>query len=822
MNHRTSGAPQVRALADRYGGATAASSRGSASPTRNVNVQPAYVSEHPATRRPVRKKEGFLKKIPVSRTLGSGRRWVWLQGDGILRYSDNRSETQAKEVKLGGALVSITRDGAKLYFQVTGPEMREEGFTFCAEDGDRNPAALIEGWVAAVREEVGVATRGANSPPSSRRLMRGRSESMLTHADADAFDGLLEQYSRCVVRSMYDEVDAADVSSMVAKVREIADPSQLALSKLEMETGEAREASRQLSEIWNIFDADGDGVLNKEENLALVTAYFSGIQRKGESLLRAGLHRIFSLFCSDARNVDQYVKAQMDMLTQEGALQSHSRHFFSGLKPDIPRIAQQIWERMDVNKDGKVHRDEFMEHFLSAADMREVRDMQSAIAGVITDKVVERVLYGGPNALLQHKAGMCGLSNIGNTCYMNSALQCLSATTRFRQFFISGEYTSHVNKYNKLGTEGRLANKFGELLNELWSGRAQSVKPKDFKKVLGDCNDQFRGWAQEDSQELLSYLMDMLHEDLNRVTKKEYVEIKDRPGAPDWDVAEEYWLNHIRRNNSVIVSLFHGQLRSIVQCNRCRYEGKAFDPFSSLSLPVPSGGGTLRDCMNRFTAAEEVGGGNEWYCPRCKTHVPFHKDISLWRLPYYLIFHLKRFKYNMYGTISSKIDAQVDFPEVFDPTPWLAPGRHLAEGILDHVRAPGATGPAGPAASAGPEFPRAMSPPPQCAFSPKLRAERSAHLPGAPSTGSDDFPRAALSSPTFGSPTQREPRAPAGEYHLYGIINHYGSISGGHYTAYCKVADKWNCFDDSFVSLMSERDLRKAQQSGYVLFYKLR
>ena len=76
----------------------------------------------------------------------------------------------------------------------------------------------------------------------------------------------------------------------------------------------------------------------------------------------------------------------------------------------------------------------------------------------------------------------------------------------------------------------------------------------------------FSGFQQQDSQELLAFLLDGLHEDLNRVFVKPYEELKDSDARPDDIVAAEAWVNHIKRNKSVIVDLFHGQLKSKVTC----------------------------------------------------------------------------------------------------------------------------------------------------------------------------------------------------------------------------------------------------------------
>lgn len=81
--------------------------------------------------------------------------------------------------------------------------------------------------------------------------------------------------------------------------------------------------------------------------------------------------------------------------------------------------------------------------------------------------------------------------------------------------------------------------------------------------------------------------MDALHEDLNRVTEKPYSELKDSNGRPDKEVASEAWSQHHARNQSIVIDLFYGQLKSKVRCLCCGKESVRFDPFSLLSLPLP-------------------------------------------------------------------------------------------------------------------------------------------------------------------------------------------------------------------------------------------
>ena len=67
----------------------------------------------------------------------------------------------------------------------------------------------------------------------------------------------------------------------------------------------------------------------------------------------------------------------------------------------------------------------------------------------------------------------------------------------------------------------------------------------------------------------MAFLLDGLHEDLNRIKKKPYVEVKDGSGRPDAQVAAESWQNYLKRNSSIIVDIFHGLLKSTLVCPDC-------------------------------------------------------------------------------------------------------------------------------------------------------------------------------------------------------------------------------------------------------------
>lgn len=143
--------------------------------------------------------------------------------------------------------------------------------------------------------------------------------------------------------------------------------------------------------------------------------------------------------------------------------------------------------------------------------------------------------------------------------------------------------------------QGAVASQYGNLVHRLWRGKMSVHAPRALRDTVVRHASQFAGFEQHDSQEFLNYLLDALHEDVNRVRNPPYVERKDSAGRPDHIVAAESWHAHELRNRSIIVDLFQGQLKSTLRCKTCRFESISFDPFTFLQLPLPSEAETVLD-----------------------------------------------------------------------------------------------------------------------------------------------------------------------------------------------------------------------------------
>ena len=311
---------------------------------------------------------------------------------------------------------------------------------------------------------------------------------------------------------------------------------------------------------------------------------------------------------------------------------------------------------------------------------------------------VRESLRGTPPA-----PGSVGLHNLGNSCFLNSTVQCLNHISFLTQFFVQDKYSKDLNHRNPLGSGGNVAVAYASLLKKIWAGEHSVLVPRMLKQTVANFAPQFDNSYQHDSHEFCQFLMDGLHEDLNRVKTKPYVEELEGFGLDDEKAAIESWKKHLLRHDSVIVDHCQGMHRSHLTCPQCGRESIKFDVYSSISLPLPTdkNKGTIRleDCIEKFMEAEQLDDRDAYYCPNCRKHVCALKLIALWTIPDVLILHLKRFTFDTCmssgSMLRSKVDNKVEFPInhldltkiVLGPKDPSAPPIYNLFGVSEHIGA---------------------------------------------------------------------------------------------------------------------------------------
>jgi len=271
-------------------------------------------------------------------------------------------------------------------------------------------------------------------------------------------------------------------------------------------------------------------------------------------------------------------------------------------------------------------------------------------------------------------AGRVGLENLGNTCFMNAGLQCLSHLEPLAAYFLSNTYEKDINTTNELGCKGEFAKAFAELQQMVWQAEKHIYKPNALRAKLAGFAPHLFNDEQQDVQEFLAFCLDALHEDLNRVIERP-PPLTDEELKKDTLLGESRgedaagalaWLRHLERNKSFLVDLMQGQLLSSLTCSCCGHKSRQFDPFLYLSLPVDWEMTMLTDALDKYLNEEQLTGDEQWYCEKCCKKVDATKKIDLRMLPPILVLHLKRIAFNIRSGKLSKIGRLLSSPTEID------------------------------------------------------------------------------------------------------------------------------------------------------------
>ena len=250
----------------------------------------------------------------------------------------------------------------------------------------------------------------------------------------------------------------------------------------------------------------------------------------------------------------------------------------------------------------------------------------------------------------QNPKGLIGLLNVGATCYMNATIQCFSNIPRLREELINNiNYQKlYIGRYDKTKLTFALA----EVFMNLWKNKKiKYFSPKYFKKIISEMNPLFQGIAANDSKDLILFILETIHNELNQNFKKVYI---SNGNNLDFISLFNDISNYYKNNNKSIISEeFYGFYNSMMKCCSCNTVTHNIQIINILFFPLEEirkfvrtqyNFVTLENCFEYYENPELLENGNNIYCNYCKKNSSAITQNKIIISPKTLIINLNRGK----------------------------------------------------------------------------------------------------------------------------------------------------------------------------------